>query len=227
MVHAGLVVDNALGQRVFQAYKVHLVVNHGHLAVEGHRKRDGFGTLFLVFALGGHHGASGHTGNCARFDLGTHGNHGTAGNGAGFNVQPTGLQGIQQQVLHLRLGVNLLDGVGNLFCLFWVAGVELQQAVTTLLDFLAHLFGIFLNRGNDLGHKVFHAVQRIRQGFNQAVRVLEEQLATAHQGRAKGVQAFVVPAEHHLLARAFHVGHMHVDVLGLADTVQASDALFY
>ena len=137
------------------------------------------------------------------------------------------MQRFQKQVLQFILRVDPENLVGNFLRLLGVAGIVFQQAVAPLLDVLAHRLAVLAHLRDDVLDKVFKPVPRVGKRLDQAVRVLEEEFAAAHEGRAESVQAIVVPAEHDFLPGALHVGHMHNDVFGLADTVQAPDTLFH
>ena len=55
---------------------------------------------------------------------------------------------------------------------------------------------------------------------------LAQQLVAAFQVAFKGIQAFVVPARQNLLRAVREKGNMDLDVCGLPDSIQPSDALF-
>ena len=137
------------------------------------------------------------------------------------------MQGFQEQILQFRLRVDAEDLVRNFLRLLGIAGIVFQQAVAALLDILAHRLAVLANLRDDVLDKVFKPVPRVGKSLNQAVRVLEEEFAAAHEGCAESVQAIVVPAEHDFLSGALHVRHVHDDIFGLADAVQAPDTLFH
>ena len=229
-----------------QADKFNIVVRHRNIAIERdrHASATAHATIAVTFSttfatqirLAIHatttsssrsHCQIRHARHRARFNLRSHRDEEAILHRALFHIESAIHQGIKHEILEFRLGIKFTNFIRNFLSLFWIAGVEFEQAVTAVFNMLTHLFAVFLDLRDDVLYKVFKASARRCQSFNQRFRVLEEEFTTAHERSAKRIQAFVVPAEHHFLTRALHVRHVDDDVLVLTNAVQAANTLFH
>ena len=243
--HACFVIEHALSKRMVQADKFNIVVRHGNIAIEGHRHAcatahatitiGAFATFTAQIRLAVHtatastersHSQIRHARHRACFHLRPHRDEEAPRHSALFDIEPTVHQRIKHEILEFRFRIEFSNFVRDFLCLFRVARVEFQQAVTAVFNILAHLLAVFFDLRDDVFHKVFKACSRRCQSFNQRFRVLKEQFATAHERGAKRIQTFVVPAEHDFLTRTLHVRHVDNDILVLTNAVQAANTLF-
>ena len=131
-----------------------------------------------------------------------------------------------EQLLHVdrqrELVVLLLDGVHQRLALLATAGVEFQQTVAAgmQLGFQALTLGAgFVDQALE------GVVIAIFQQRQQARAELMLQGIAGRAGGQEGVQRFVVPLEQALLRAGFQIGHVQLNSVLLADTVEAADAL--
>ena len=242
---ARFIIEHALSQRMVKTDKFNIVVSHCDIAIERHRHASatahatvaiGIATAFAAQIRLAVHAATAsairrqrqvrHARHRTRFDLRSHRDEETIRHRTLLDIESAVYQRIEHEILEFRFIVKFLNFVRNFLCLFRIAGVEFEQAVTTVLDVLAHQFAIFLDLRNHILYKVIETYSRRRKRLNQRFRIFEEEFAAAHQRSTERIQAFVVPAEHHFLTGAFHVRHVDDDILVLPNAVQAANTLF-
>ena len=111
-----------------------------------------------------------------------------------------------------------------------VKGVELEQAVAALFHFRrerAAELDRFRNEGVELGPGDLGAAGTVvvREGEEAGLELVLIVVATVDQG-FEGIEPAVIPLDDAFLGAAGDVGDVDADGLGLADAVEAADALF-
>ena len=147
-----------------------------------------------------------------------------------LDVNAKVVEHIQQVFLQIRLPLLLLNLADELLRRRGTERIELQQAVPALFEESAN--GPARGRGPlQKVRQLLFGCGAIRHGKFQGQVVdgaakLEQQFVAAFEVAFKGIQAFVIPARQDLLRAVREKRDMDLDVFGLSDAIQPSDALF-
>ena len=144
-----------------------------------------------------------------------------------FDADAEVVEQCDEEAAEERIGVGGADAVDDSAGFFGVEGVELEEAVAAFLHFLRELF----SEGICFGDERLECVGRFFLGAvrecdgEETVAEFFAELGAAVDRGFEGVEAAVVPFEDGFVGGAFHVGNVDADGLGLADAVEAADAL--
>ena len=146
-----------------------------------------------------------------------------------LDANPKVVEHIQQVFLQIRLPLLLLNPADELLRRPGTERIDLQQAVPALFEESAN--GPARDRGplqkvrqllfgcGALRHREFQG-----QVMDGAAK-LEQQFVAAFEVAFKGIQTLVIPARQDLLRAVREKWDMDLDVFGLSDAIQPSDAL--